>query len=228
MKAETGTLQADVRYSLTAALLHAAAIFVRHAYDIESGNDRVDEHRIAEHRGYVVAAVMESVAALEAEIYEVVAYGPGHHLGSNQLDANARNFLAPLAELIDDQEVLQRYSVVLHLLKKEPIAHDGALWENTALLVRLRNALVHYKSRWGREMDTTKLLASLKKLKLPRPPFVSEHEFFFPHQCLSAACAAWAVKTSLGFLLEFYARLGIQAPLAHVQAKIVSLVEAPS
>lgn len=225
---EQGTLRADVRYSFTASFLHAAAIFVRRAYGIESEvRDAVDGDRIAEHRGYVVAAVMQSVAALEAEIYEITVHGPGHHLGSNRLDADARDFLAPLAAMIDDQEVLERYVAVLHLLRKEPLARDGSLWENVSLLVRLRNALVHYKSRWGSEIDTTKLLASLRKLKLQRPPFISEHEFFFPNQCLSAACAGWAVSTSLSFLLEFYSRLGLPAPVSHLESKVLSLVTPP-
>jgi hypothetical protein len=220
-----GSLKADVRYSFTATFLHAAAIFVRYADEIESiASVELDADKITEHRGYVLAAVMHSVAALEAEIFEVSTHGPGHHLGSNHIDAAAQLFLAPLEDLIDDQEVLQRYALVLHLLAKQPIPRDEKLWEHASLLVKLRNALVHYKSRWGREMDTTKFLASLKKLGLPRPSFVSAYENAFPQRYLSAACAAWAVQTSIAFLLEFYARLGFPAPVAHIEAKVQSLL----
>jgi hypothetical protein len=134
--------------------------------------------------------------------------------------------LAPLQPMIDDQDVLQRYLLVLHLLKKEPIGRDGTVWEDAKLLVRLRNALVHYRSRWGREINATNLLASLRKLNLPRPPFVSEHQPFFPHQCLGAACAAWAVNASFAFLREFYARLGVPSPFAHIDSTIASLTKA--
>ena len=226
MKGEVGAVQADVRYSFTASFLHAAAIFTARAHEIEAlPAEGHTEERFAEHRGYVVAAVMQAVAALEAEIYEVAVHGPGHHLGSNRVDSAARDFLAPLEELVDKQEILQRYVLVLHLLKKEPIPRDGSLWEETSLLVRLRNRLVHYKSRWGREMDPTRLLASLRKLKLRRPSFITEHEIFFPNQCLGAACGGWAVNTSLTFLRVFYSRLGFPSPVEHIESKIVSLLK---
>lgn len=180
---------------------------------------------ITEHRGYVVGAVMQSVAALEAEIYEITVHGPGHHLGSNYIDVKAREFLAPLEELIDDQDVLERYSLVLHLLQKGPLPRDSGIWENALLLIRLRNALVHYKSQWGRDMSP-KLLASLQKLALPKPPFISQHEFFFPNQCLSAACAGWAVDASFKFLTTFYQLLGLPAPIAHIESRIDELVKA--
>jgi hypothetical protein len=43
-------------------------------------------------------------------------------------------------------------------------------WQDADLLVRLRNELVHYKSKWGQEMEKLKL-SSLKQLH-PCPPFV--------------------------------------------------------
>lgn len=130
--------------------------------------------------------------------------------------------------MVDDQEVLRRYLLVLHLLRKAAIPRDGALWENALLLVKLRNAFVHYKSRWGREMEATKLYAALTKLQLARPPFVSANAVFFPHQCLSAECAAWAVDTSFQFLKEFYARLGFPNPLLHVEPKLAALLKSPA
>jgi hypothetical protein len=39
------------------------------------------------HRGYVTGAIMQATAALECEIWEVMVYGPGHHLGSNGIDS---------------------------------------------------------------------------------------------------------------------------------------------
>ena len=224
IQSRTGTVTADARYSFTAHFLHAAAIFVRRAYEIEAVTSHNTE-QITEHRGYVVGAVMQSVAALEAEIYEVTAHGPGHHLGSNHIDAKAREFLVPLVDLIDNQDVLERYHLVLHLLQKGSLARDSALWENTLLLIRLRNALVHYKSQWGRDISP-KLLAGLQKLALPRPPFISRHEFFFPNQCLSAARGAWAVDTSFKFLTTFYELLGFPAPIAHVAARVEELIQA--
>jgi hypothetical protein len=219
-------LTAEVRYSFTAQYLHAAALFVRRAYEIELDSVHTGAQE-TEHRGCVVAAVMQSVAALETEIDEIVIYGPGHHLGGNSIDHQARSFMGPLQELIDAEDVLGRYELVLHLTKKKTLPRGTAVHENAVLLVRLRNALVHYKSRWGGDSHK-KLIVGLKKLALPRPPFVSEGHLFFPHQCLSAAQGSWAVRTSLDFLRNFYVELGYPPPVSHIETDVAMLLTPPN
>src|SRR3972149_3207508 len=77
-----------------------------------------------------------------------MVYGPGHPLGSNGLDSEARNFLAPVADIIDGESVLERYQLVLHLRGKRRLDRGEEPWQDTALVVRVRNELVRYKSRW--------------------------------------------------------------------------------
>src|SRR5262245_7012714 len=92
----------DSRYSFTAQFLRGAGIFAKRAREIEStSGSPAAEEITSEHRALVVAAIMQSSAALEAEISEVADYGPGHHLGSNGLDASTGDSLYPLAEFID-------------------------------------------------------------------------------------------------------------------------------
>lgn len=96
--------------------------------EIESGpQDAVTEEDKVAHRGFVVGAIMQATAALEYEIWEIMIYGPGHHLGSDRIDREARDFLAPMAEVIDGESVLERYGLVLHLLKKEALAGGNHL-----------------------------------------------------------------------------------------------------
>lgn len=214
-----GSATMDTRSSLTGTFLSASALFSKRATEIEDANpSSITEDLRVEHQGAVLAAIMQSVASLEAEMYEVLVHGPGHHLGSNGLDLEAQKFLSPMAELIDSEEILERYTLVLHLLKKEPLDRLTAHWENALLLVRLRNTVVHYKSRWNREVEGTKLLAGLRGLRHPRPPFVPVNSTFFPHQCLSAACAAWAAQTALEFLKAFYTNLGFRERLSYVES----------
>lgn len=215
-----GSAQADMRSSLTGTFLHASALFAKRAYDIEAKNpSSIEEDLRVEHRGAVLAAIMQAVASLEAEMYEILVHGPGHHLGSNGLDAEAQSFLSPMVDLIDSEEILERYTLVLHLLKKEPLPRSNTIWEHALLLVRLRNSVVHYKSRWNREVESTKLLASLRGLRHAKPPFVTEHSLFFPHQCLSAACARWAARSALSFLNAFYENLGFPDRFAYIEEK---------
>ncbi|MBK8178535.1 MAG: hypothetical protein IPK67_06525 [Planctomycetes bacterium] len=172
-----------------------------------------DEDR-ALHLGCVTAAIMQSVAALEADIWDVLNHGPGHHLGSNVVDASARELLLPAAEAIDRQELLTRYSLVLHLLGRQPMDPGAEPWQGAALLVRLRNEITHYKSRWGSKRNQEKFFTTLQT-KIRRPPsFVPDLGVnFFPLQCLSAERAAWAVETTDAYISVFYVALGIRSPL---------------
>jgi len=212
---------ADTRYTFTAQFLEASAIFAKRTREMESSlGASASEAAQAEHRGLVVAAIMQCAAALETEIHEISKHGPGAHLGSNHTDRQSQEFLAPLANVIDDQEVLARYEIVLHLLQRPPLARGAEPFQSAALLIRLRNELVHYKSRWGQEMEGSKLLAALSSLKHRRPPFVSEYSNFFPHQCLSADCAAWAVRSAVAFIDAFYAQLDISSRLEPYRSRV--------
>jgi len=81
----------DTRYSFTAQFLRGGAIVTRRAHDIETTSDSsISEELKSEHRASVVGAITQAAAALEAEIWEVLNHGPGHHLGSSGVDASAR------------------------------------------------------------------------------------------------------------------------------------------
>ena len=169
----------------------------------------LSEELRSEHRGLVSAAVMQCAAALETEAAEVCVYGPGAHLGSNGTDQSAQQFLAPLADVIDHQETLRRFELILHLLQRPALDKGREPYQSAALVVRLRNETTHYKSRWGQDMELSKLFSSLKGLRHNPPPFISANTNFFPHQCLSADCAAWAVNSTVAFLDAVYDKLGV-------------------
>lgn len=211
----------DSRYSFTTQFLLAAKLFATKAQEIEDASiGSLGDGMTTKHRAYVAGAIMQSVAALEAEIAEVISHGPGHHLGSNGIDAASREFLKPLADVIDGKRIVKRYAFVLHLLRREPMKDGVEPFQSAALLVRLRNELVHYKSKWGREMKREKLFKGLQSLRHPKPPFVQGNVNFFPHECLSAACAAWAFESAVAFLESFYDKLGVASPLEAYRTKL--------
>lgn len=206
----SGTAIADTRYTFTGQFIEAAAIFARKARAIEdgfSGELREDDRCL--HLAYVSAAVMQCAAAFEAESHEICAHGPGSHLGSNGTDETARRLLEPLANVVDDQSTIARYDLILHVLGKAPLDRSKEPYQSAVLLVRLRNELIHYKSRWGQEMTKAKLYKSLENLHHKPPPFVLENMNFFPHRCLGADCASWAVRSAVEFLDAVYETLGV-------------------
>jgi hypothetical protein len=186
----------------------------RAAAEIESRSpDTITEDDKVAHRGVVVGAIMQATAALECEIWEVMIYGPGHHLGSNGIDVGSRDFLAPAAEVIDGEGVLERYRLVLHLLGKMALDRGAQPWQDAALVVRLRNELMHYKSRWGKELERSNFLKAIQDKGHPKPPFIQGTANFFPYECLSAGCASWSVRSCVAFMDAFYANLGFASRL---------------
>jgi hypothetical protein len=204
------TFSADTRYTFTGQFLEAATLFARRARLIEGiVDDNLTEELRCEHRGVVSAAVMQCAAALETEAGEICTYGPGSYLGSNGTIHSAQQFLAPLADIVDNQDTLSRFELILHLLQQTPLDRGREPHQSAALVVRLRNEITHYKSNWGQDMGSSKLFASLKSLGHKPPPFISPNTNFFPHQCLSADCTAWAVKSTVAFLDAVYDKLGV-------------------
>jgi len=204
------TFRADVRYTFTGQFLEAATLFARRARLIEGmPNDELKEELHREHRGLVSATLMQCAAALETEAGEICTYGPGAHLGSNETNRSAHKFLNPLADVVDRHEPLRRFELILHLLKRPALDRGREPYQSAALVVRLRNEITHYKSMWGQEMESSKLFGSIKGLRHNPPPFIAPNTNFFPHQCLSADCAAWAVISTVAFLDAVYDKLDV-------------------
>ena len=80
--------------------------------------------------------------------------------------------------------------------------------------------MVHYKSRWGQELERTKLIRALRDKGHPKPPFIEGSANFFPRECLSASCARWAVESCVAFLDGFYANLGFAGRLDPYRARL--------
>lgn len=216
------TVTLDTRYTFTGQYLESSAIFVRRARSIEVGaSSQTDDSTRCEHRGLVCAVIMQCAAALETEAHEVCAYGPGAYLGSNDTDHEAQRFLSPIADVIDDQNTMSRFDLILHLLKKPPLDRGAEPYQSAALVVRLRNELIHYKSHWGAQMESSKLYSALQSLRHEPPTFTNSSMNFFPHRCLSAACSAWALSSVVAFLEHFYSVIGVPSRFRDYRSRLV-------
>lgn len=218
----TDSASADTRYTFTGQFLEASAVFVRRAREIErTATESTDDATRCEHRGLVCSVIMQCVAALETEAHEVCTHGPGSHLGSNGTDTAAKDFLLSVAEFVDGQSALDRFDLILHLLKRPGLNKGANPYQSAALVVRLRNEIIHYKSKWGAEMERNKLQAALRSLAHEPPPFAHPSMNFFPHRCLSADCAAWALASVVEFLETFYVALGVPSRFASYRQRLV-------
>jgi hypothetical protein len=204
----TGMAVLSTRYSFTPQFLRGGAIFTRRAHEIEPSADAsTSEELQSEHTACVVGAITQSAAALEADISEFLIHGRG----ANGLDAKARDFLS--TEEVDRKPTLCKYNLVLDLLHKPPRKRGERPYQDADLLIRLRNELIHYKSKWGEQMDREKVFSRLEQLRFDKPVFIHPSLNFFPHRCLSASLASWSVTTSVEFIDAFYRNLDTTSPL---------------
>jgi hypothetical protein len=218
----TETVTVDTRYTFTGQFLEASVLFVRRARAIEAtaSEGTADQIR-CEHMGLVCAVIMQCAAALETETHEVCVYGPGAHLGSGGIDVLAQDFLHPIADIVDDQSTLARFDLILHLLKRPPLSKGTNPYQAAELVVRLRNEIIHYKSRWGVEMERNRLQAAMQSLGHKPAPHTHPSMNFFPHRCLSADCAAWALSSVVAFLEAFYVALGVPSRFETYRSRLV-------
>lgn len=212
----SGSGSIGVRHMFTWHLLGGASALSRAAFEIEALQVVTEEQKVA-HAGYVIGAIVETVSALETEAWELLNYGPGHHKGTTAANQIPREFLRPLADMVDGEDVLTRYRTILHLLQKPELDCSAQPWQDAALLVRLRNEIVHYKSKSGGELARVKFIRALENKNMPSPPFHDGRLDFFPHRCLSASCAAWSVESGTAFLDAFFEHLGAGNSLDQVR-----------
>jgi len=104
--------------------------------------------------------------------------------------------------------VLEKYRRALALLKKPPIPRNQQVREDIALLVGLRNYLIHFKPLWDEERRDAKLELALAG-RFPLSPFMDTGAEFIAKQCMSAGCAHWAVDSVAKFVQEFHRKSGL-------------------
>lgn len=212
-----------VRSSFTPTFFVSAANLTRLAGEIESTGTNVSRDDQLHHKGYVAGAILQATAGLEAAISEVLMHGPTHSIGSATVGEEKSALLKTFAEVIDSAKALDRYNLTLRLLGYSQFDPSAQPYQDADLIVRLRNELVHYRSHWSdgdkvvrtddRAAAKKNLLAGLSNKRFAKPPFVADGSVFFPHRCLSSACARWAVDRCVAFHDDFYSRLGIPSPL---------------
>jgi len=90
----------------------------------------------------------------------------------------------------------------------------AAPWQPTAILIQLRNALIHYEPEWlsthvNTEDEAHKLTKMLRGRFTPNP-LTGAGDPYYPNKVLGHGCAEWAVRTSTEFVDAFARHLGIK------------------
>ncbi|MGE5443122.1 MAG: hypothetical protein ACM3SR_00780 [Ignavibacteriales bacterium] len=211
---EVGTTTIKMRAYYSSYHLWAANHFVQLGVNIETAHSGKPIF-IIEHRTYVTNAIFSSVAFMEAAINEIFQDATDNHQSYiSPLDADTQALMVTLWDLTEERNrsafsVLDKYQIALTFAREKPFPKGDLLYQDTDLVIKLRNELVHYKPKTLGGSDIHKFENSLRG-KFPLNALMNgSGNPFFPDKCLGYGCAQWAVNSCKNYVDTFFAKLGI-------------------
>ena len=213
------TVTATVKTRINLALHHlfAACRFAARLQAIEqeySGQAFGEFWEEAFHNGLGVATL--TVAALECYANEM--YFEGSILGNTLTPAAAQE----LAQLVDKESVLRKYSMALAVRGGKQLDFGLAPVQNVEALIKLRNSVVHFRPEWFGEGGKHEKLSKVLQHKFLPSAFLP-NEPIFPRSWASASFATWALQSTVAFLEYFYNEVDITCPLRQFKTQLSSL-----
>ena len=215
-----GKVSLKMRPNFSIRHIRSAAKFVKWSAEIEKDylgrpKEFTADSRV-EYEACVVGCIFILVAFLEATVNEVFA--DAEQNANHLLEHLDLNTVTAVAAHWKDQKKLRRlstlekYQLALELSHKTPLNPDQSPYENARLVVRLRNALIHYHPEWlaaGSDAEYMNDLGRSLYGKFPPDPFMTGGNPYFPDKCLNHGCAQWAIDSCLQFTDEFFSRMGV-------------------
>ena len=205
----SGTLSLKTNFSGHHML--SAAHFARQSAIIETNyKDEITDELRAEHRAYVTGAIIVSVASLEATINEVFISATDNDNLFKDFDPTIPKVLAEFWtwDIVERSSILKKYRCVLAVANKETFDRGNTPYQEVNDLIKLRDALVHYKPEWDTDLKTHEAIENRLKSRFNINPFSHDDNAFFPKKCLGHGCAEWSVKSTIEFIEDFYRRMG--------------------
>lgn len=206
-----------IRSYLSGGMLRSAICFANIAQSIEDVHP--GEWRspyIEEHRDYVLSSIINSALFLEAAVNELFSDAAQEHGIQNN------GFISPLTEETralmkswweesgDMHKTLVKYQMLMSFANQSKFDKSKDPYQSAALLVELRNRIVHYKPEtiYGEEPHKleNKLKGRFEENALI--PFKSSN--WWPDRALGAGCAKWSHESAKMFADELSSRLGIE------------------
>ena len=170
-----------------------------------------------DHRMFVTSSVLASVTFLEALVNEVFQDVVDRH------DQHDDAYVAPLGDETkrimswlwapggaERLPILDKFDAALVAAGLVPFDKGAYPYQYTALVVEVRNALVHYKPQSLGPARHHKLAARLRSKFAPNKLMEGAGNPFFPDHALGHGCSEWAWRSCRDHADEFSRRLGIR------------------
>jgi len=189
---------ASVRTALSFQLMLTAVRFTRKVKEIETeyaGEPFGDFFE--EIISYTLSTILASVTALESYINEIFVDRKAYFPGYNQ------QIIDHIWEITERKDVLEKYSFALSLKDKGKFDTSVKSYQDTKDLIKLRNALVHFKPEWSHEDGEHKKLMVRLKNKFSFSPYYQNALSAFPNSLVGYECAKWSLETTMNFIVKF-------------------------
>ena len=202
--------------------LNSAARFASACVTIENEEKHLEwpQPKWEEARSNALAAVLLSAASLESSINEFYQQAVDKdRKAMKALSENQINLLAELWPEIEQFSPLRKHQTALVAMGYEPMNKGQEPYRSADGLMRLRNALVHFKPEWDDELKDHQSLEKRLSQLFPISALANRAKgrmVWFPNKCLGAGCAEWAVESAIKFSQQFVSTLGIRERLKPV------------
>ncbi|ABD10271.1 hypothetical protein ThrDRAFT_01695 [Frankia casuarinae] len=225
--ATVGSVKVRLRSYFSSHYLYSAQFFSSEAGRIEVAARERGESPLFDprHRAFVISSITASCAFLEAmvnELLEDIADGFADGVFSDYvspLPDNTKRVIAVfwrkekagrVETVLEKSDVLTKLDMILATAGLPRIDTSRRPWQEVDLVIKIRNALTHYKPQSLGDDDVhylTKKLQGGDRFQLN--PLVSSGNPYFPDKALGHGCADWAWRSCKQLADEFSDALGI-------------------
>jgi len=206
------------RSYLSTDYLLSSFTFAKRAKSIEENYSHEDNFKSVylEHRSSVLGCILFIATFLESHINEFysdisakMAFNyPGIKTESAQILSLLWEHGIPRTA---KYSIIEKFEFALKKLADSEFTKGTFPYQETQLLIKVRNSLIHYESEWvynspknfGRIDLEHDLIKSLKG-KFPLNPITGDGNPYFPDRCLGYGICRWGLIAATEFVLEFW------------------------
>jgi hypothetical protein len=128
-----------------------------------------------------------------------------------------------IADSLDRDPILRRYAAVYAIRTGKELALGADAIQDMDRLIRLRNAVVHFRPEWFEEQAQHAKLSRQLQYRFDATPFLLPAEPLFPRAWASHSFAVWALRSTVTFLDYFFEQVGLPCPLSPFRARLTAL-----
>lgn len=234
------SLSISIRTYFSIQHVQSAAYFARETARIENDpasrkveTGRFNEQAYMEHKANVTASLFMAVSFLEATINELFADAADNATGRTWTDPSICDLFGSMwrngVPRTASYSILDKYQIALTLARKTPFEPGQPPAQDVALLVKLRNALIHYEPETVLTFSDNEenqvqphRFEKMLRGRFDLNPLTGAGNPFFPDKCLGHGCARWALISSVKLTDEFFTRMGMTPTYDHVRRQLAT------